>query len=76
MGFAKLGNFINLSMKCINSAFNAEDLRVFIVVVQVKVVKITGKIFWVPITLFYKIFIPSYFFAALYPSYSPCLLKR
>jgi hypothetical protein len=62
-------------MKCWNSAFNAQGLRVIIVVVQggkskdrVKLnllPKLLEKLVWVPIISFCKIFIPSYSFDAL-----------
>ncbi len=80
---------LNLGMKCWNSPFNAQGLRVIIVVVQVGAVKIyvaaqcrrsgkrkhrmklslppklVGKLVWVPVISFCKIFIPSYAFDAL-----------
>jgi hypothetical protein len=80
---------LNLSMKCRNSAFNAQGSKVIIMAVQVGAVKIyvaavealrkkrkvrmklnlppklVGKLVWVPVILFCKIFIPSHAFDAL-----------
>jgi hypothetical protein len=72
---------LNLSMTCWNSEFNAQGLRVIIVVVQIRALKVyvaavealrkkerqdeTRELVWVTVISFCKIFIPSYVFDGL-----------
>jgi len=70
-------NWLNLNMKCWNSAFNAQGWKLIIVVVEVVPVKrkdrmklslppkLVGKLVWVPVISLCKIPIPSHGFDPL-----------